>query len=120
MIFYYLLAILAALCWAIASLISVDITRTIGGLVFNRLRLFFVSIMLLVYTTIINTWETIIFDYLNTILISGVIGIFLGDTFSTPKVTISFFIFIFILKKGIVSDKEYFGSKSAKFLVSQN
>lgn len=80
MIFYYLLAILAALCWAIASLISVDITRTIGGLVFNRLRLFFVSIMLLVYTTIINTWETIIFDYLNTILISGVIGIFLGDT----------------------------------------
>ena len=80
MIFFYLLAILAAFCWAVASLISADVTRTIGGLVFNRLRLFFVSIMLITYTTIINTWETIIFSYLNIIIISGIIGIFLGDT----------------------------------------
>ena len=80
MIFFYFLAILAAFCWAVASLISADVTRTIGGLVFNRLRLFFVSVMLITYTTIINTWETIIFSYLNVIIISGIIGIFLGDT----------------------------------------
>ena len=78
--FFYLLAILAALCWAVASLISADITRSIGGLVFNRLRLFFVSIMLIVYTSIIGTWNTISLDHLNTIIISGIIGIFLGDT----------------------------------------
>ena len=78
--FYYFLAILAALCWSIASLISADITRLIGGLVFNRLRLFFVSIMLIAYTTIINTWATIHFEYLEIIIISGIIGIFLGDT----------------------------------------
>ena len=80
MLFYYFLSILAALCWAVASLISADITRLIGGLVFNRLRLFFVSIMLIFYTTIINTWNTINFDYLNIILLSGFVGIFLGDT----------------------------------------
>jgi drug/metabolite transporter (DMT)-like permease len=80
MFFYYFLAILAALCWSVASLISADVTRNIGGLVFNRLRLFFVSVMLLTYTTIINTWWTINLDYLNIILISGIIGIFIGDT----------------------------------------
>jgi len=81
MLFYYFLAILAALCWSVASLISADITRLIGGLVFNRLRLFFVSIMLIAYTTMINTWATVDFEYLNIIIISGIIGIFLGDTF---------------------------------------
>ena len=36
--------------------------------------------MLITYTTIINTWGTINLDYLNIIIISGIIGIFLGDT----------------------------------------
>ena len=80
MLYYYFLAILAALCWSLASLISADVTRNIGGLVFNRLRLFFVSIILIGYTSIIGTWETISFEYLNIIIISGIIGIFLGDT----------------------------------------
>ena len=80
MISYYFLAILAAFCWAIASLISADVTRTIGGLAFNRLRLFFVSIILIGYTFYLNTWNTISGDFLFTILLSGVIGIFLGDT----------------------------------------
>ena len=80
MFLYYFLAILAALCWTLASLISADVTRSIGGLAFNRLRLFFVSILLISYTTLLNTWETISFEYLNVILFSGIIGIFLGDT----------------------------------------
>lgn len=80
MIFFYFLAILAALCWSLASLISVDVTRSIGGLAFNRLRLLFVSLMLIIYTTTINTWSTINVDFLNVILLSGLIGIFLGDT----------------------------------------
>ena len=56
MIYYYFIAMAAALCWAVASLVSADVTRTIGGLAFNRLRLFFVSIMLITYTFYINTW----------------------------------------------------------------
>ena len=80
MLFFYFLSILAALCWAVASLISADVTRSIGGLVFNRLRLIFVSIILILYTSIINTWHTVSIEYLNIIILSGIIGIFLGDT----------------------------------------
>ena len=80
MTIYYIIAILAALSWAFASLISADLTREIGALVFNRIRLFFVSLMLGGYTTYIDTWHTLNINSLSIILISGVIGIFLGDT----------------------------------------
>ena len=80
MIYYYWIAIAAALCWAVASLVSADVTRTLGGLAFNRLRLFFVSIMLISYTFFIDTWITINTEYLTIIIISGLIGIFIGDT----------------------------------------
>ena len=80
MTIYYLIAILAAVCWTFASLISADLTREIGALAFNRIRLFFVSLMLIGYTTYIDTWHTLNTNTLTIILISGVIGIFLGDT----------------------------------------
>ena len=80
MIFYYILALLAAFCWSISSLISADITRVLGGIGFNRLRLIFVSFMLLIYSSLQNSWNTINIEYLNIIIVSGVIGIFLGDT----------------------------------------
>ena len=81
MINYYIVAILAALSWSISSLISADIARSIGGLAFNRIRLFFVSLMLIAYTYYLGTWNTINSEFLISIIISGIIGIFLGDTF---------------------------------------
>jgi len=36
--------------------------------------------MLLIYASLQNSWNTINIEYLNIIIISGVIGIFLGDT----------------------------------------
>ena len=80
MLFYYLLALLAAFCWSIASLISADISRSLGGIGFNRIRLLIVSLMLISYTFIDNSWQTISLTYLNTIIISGIIGVFIGDT----------------------------------------
>ena len=80
MYFYYSLAFLAALSWSIASLISTDITRKIGSLDFNRLRLIFVSLMLIAYASIQNSWDTIYIEYLNIIILSGLIGIFIGDS----------------------------------------
>jgi len=80
MLLYYFIATSSALCWAVASLISADVTRKIGGLAFNRLRLFFVSLMLISYTFYLDTWNTINNDFLFVILLSGIIGIFLGDT----------------------------------------
>tara|TARA_B110000438_G_scaffold52275_1_gene52516 strand:- start:151 stop:1044 length:894 start_codon:yes stop_codon:yes gene_type:complete len=80
MLTFYFIATIAALCWAVASLISADVTRKIGGLAFNRLRLFFVSLMLISYTYYLDTWGTINKDFIIIILLSGIIGIFLGDT----------------------------------------
>ena len=77
MLFYYFIATSAALCWAVASLISADVTRKIGGLAFNRLRLFFVSLILISYTFYLDTWNTINQEFLFVILLSGIIGIFL-------------------------------------------
>ena len=80
MIFYYSLALIAALSWSISSLISADLTRTLGGIGFNRIRLIFVSVMLIFYASISNTWSSININFLITIIISGIIGVFLGDT----------------------------------------
>ena len=78
MLLYYFIATSAALCWAVASLISADVTRKIGGLAFNRLRLFFVSLMLISYTFYLDTWSSVNQEFLFVILLSGIIGIFLG------------------------------------------
>ena len=80
MIIYYILALLAALSWSLASLISADLTRILGGIGFNRIRLIFVSIMLIFYASFSNTWSSININFLITIIISGIIGVFLGDT----------------------------------------
>ena len=80
MLLYYFIAILAALCWAVASLISADVTRSIGGLAFNRIRLLSVSVILISYTFYLDTWATINQEFIFVILLSGIIGIFLGDT----------------------------------------
>ena len=80
MLIYYLIAILAAFCWSVSSVISADIARNIGGLAFNRIRLFFVSLMLIAFTIYQDTWDTIHTDFFFTIIISGIIGIFVGDT----------------------------------------
>ena len=74
------MALMAALCWSIASLISADVSRTLGGISFNRIRLILVSLMLIFYTSIQNSWNTINIDYLNLIIVSGIVGIFFGDT----------------------------------------
>ena len=60
--------------------LKADVTRKIRGLAFNRLRLFFVSLILVIYTFYLDTWNTINQDFLFVILLSGIIGIFLGDT----------------------------------------
>ena len=80
MMTYYFIALLAAFAWSISSLISADITREIGSIVFNRIRLFLVSLMLIAYTSYIGTWETLNLNFIALILFSGFVGIFLGDT----------------------------------------
>jgi len=80
MLVAYFLALAAALSWAVASLISVDIARALGGIAFNRIRLIIVTFMLVLYAFLTNGWGTINSNILPTIIISGFIGVFLGDT----------------------------------------
>ena len=80
MIMGYFLALAAALTWAIASLISVDVARALGGIAFNRIRLIIVTFMLLIYAYFTNGWSSININLLSTIIVSGFIGVFLGDT----------------------------------------
>ena len=80
MILAYSLSLAAALSWAIASLISVDIVRALGGIAFNRIRLIIVTIMLVFYTIFTSGWSSINNDFILPIIVSGFIGIFLGDT----------------------------------------
>ena len=68
MIFYYSLALLAALSWSIASLISTDLTRTLGAIGFNRIRLIIVSIMLITYAYFDKTLFSINTEFLFTII----------------------------------------------------
>ena len=77
---YFFIDLLAAFAWSISSIISADITREIGSIVFNRIRLFLVSLMLIAYTSYIGTWETLNINFIALILFSGFVGIFLGDT----------------------------------------
>ncbi len=65
----YILALAAALSWSIASLISVDITRSLGGIAFNRIRLIIVTIMLVIYASLTNSWYSISNEYLLNIII---------------------------------------------------
>ena len=74
------MALAAALSWAIASLISVDIARALGGIAFNRIRLIIVTIMLMSYASITNSWSSVNMNLLAPIIISGFIGVFIGDT----------------------------------------
>jgi len=80
MILAYSLSLAAALSWAMASLISVDIVRALGGIAFNRIRLIIVTIMLVFYTIFTSGWSSINNDFILPIIVSGFIGIFLGDT----------------------------------------
>lgn len=74
-----LAALGAAACWAIGSLIAADASRTLGGIAFTRLRMVLVVAMLLVWLALLDapqladgTW--------GLLMISGLIGIFVGDT----------------------------------------
>lgn len=70
----------AALCWAIAGMISSAPSKHLGAIAFNRLRMAMVMVVLAVYAWLAGTWHTIGTENLELLLLSGFIGIFVGDT----------------------------------------
>lgn len=77
---YDFLALAAALCWAIGSIISVVPSRHLGAFSFIRWRMMAVAFMLWPVVLIAGSWRGFTSAIVVAMAISGLIGIFVGDT----------------------------------------
>ena len=78
---YELAALGAALCWTFAALLAGDLSKQLGGITFNRLRNVGVFVVLVIFVSLAGLWDTIQHQQLLVILLSGLIGIAVGDSF---------------------------------------
>lgn len=80
MIVYELAAFGAAVCWAFAGLLSAKPARHFGAMRFNNLKLTFVTLVLLADVVFTGSWRQLTLENASPLLLSGLIGIFAGDT----------------------------------------
>jgi drug/metabolite transporter (DMT)-like permease len=80
MIVYEFAAFGAAACWALAGLFSARPARYFGAMRFNSLKLIFVSLVLLAQVLVTGSWRQLDTNSAFPLLLSGLIGIFAGDT----------------------------------------
>jgi drug/metabolite transporter (DMT)-like permease len=76
---YYLAALGAALCWALSAIISANPSSALGALGFVRIRMTMVFFMLAAVLLITGGWRTIETSHITPAIISGLIGILVGD-----------------------------------------
>lgn len=77
---YELAAVGAATCWAMTGLLAARPAGHLGALAFNRTRQLFVASLLGGYVLASGTWRELQPEALSALLLSGFIGIFVGDT----------------------------------------
>ena len=77
---YELAALGAAICWAVTGILSQPAAQALGPFGFNRLRQGMVAAMLAGIVLATGRWHGIHGEDLARLALSGVIGIFLGDT----------------------------------------
>lgn len=77
---YDWLALGAAGCWAVTSLLSAPQARHLGAFAFTRWRMLLVFGMLLPVVLISGGWRSLNLAQSGTLVISGMVGIFVGDT----------------------------------------
>ncbi|CAK7256633.1 MULTISPECIES: DMT family transporter [unclassified Shinella] len=75
-----LAALGAATCWALTGLISAGPAGHLGAPAFNRARQVFVTGLLALYVLFTGVWRELDMASAGPLLLSGLIGIFLGDT----------------------------------------
>lgn len=82
---YEIAALLAAFCWTLGGIISTAPAKAIGGISYTRIRMSMVFVLLGCVSLVTGGWTSIEQTHLPIIVLSGFIGIFLGDTalFST-------------------------------------
>ncbi|MCG7499006.1 DMT family transporter [Vibrio sp. Of7-15] len=74
------LALAAAFLWAISSLISVTPARHLGPFAYSRWRMGCVTLMLSAMALFTGGWTSLEMSHLWPMVLSGFIGIFIGDT----------------------------------------
>jgi drug/metabolite transporter (DMT)-like permease len=75
-----ILAALAALCWAVGSIFSANASSRMGAFAFTRWRLFFALTILWALAAFTGQWRSLDGPAVGLLAISGLIGIFIGDT----------------------------------------
>ncbi|MDD5029258.1 MAG: DMT family transporter [Rhodoferax sp.] len=77
---YDLFALGAAACWAVGSVMSVTPSRHLGAFAFTRWRMAMVALMLWSVVAVQGSWATFDAHAWGIMAISGLVGIFIGDT----------------------------------------
>ncbi|MDP5150331.1 DMT family transporter [Rheinheimera baltica] len=77
---YEYLALLAAACWALGSLLSAQAATHLGAFCFTRWRMLCAGIMLWCIAAYTGGWQSLSLSSSSLLIVSGVIGIFIGDT----------------------------------------
>lgn len=77
---YEIAALAAAMCWAVTPLLSAPASAHLGALAFNRLRQVSVTLMLAVFVIVTARLQAMVLPQLLSLLASGLVGIFAGDT----------------------------------------
>jgi drug/metabolite transporter (DMT)-like permease len=75
-----LLAALAALCWAVGSVLSAQAASRMGAFAFTRWRLFFALCLLWAVAAWSGQWRSLDLHATGLLVLSGLVGIFVGDT----------------------------------------
>ncbi len=77
---YESLALFVALCWASSGLITVMPAQHLGTFGFSRWRIIFAALLLILITTILQRWHGFAPQHLIYFILSGFLGIFIGDS----------------------------------------
>jgi len=77
---YDLFALGAAACWALGSVMSVTPSRHLGAFAFTRWRMAMVAVMLWTVVAVQGSWHSFNGHAWGVMGVSGLIGIFIGDT----------------------------------------
>jgi drug/metabolite transporter (DMT)-like permease len=77
---YEFAALAAAMTWAFSAVLAAGPSTAMGAIAFNRLRMAIVLVMLLVFVAATGGWRTVSAQHLAPLLLSGFIGIFMGDS----------------------------------------
>lgn len=78
---YELAALAASFCFATGGLFAVAPSRALGAIRFNRIRMLLMAVLLGIAGFFTGGFSTLSWAVMPPLIISGLVGIFLGDTF---------------------------------------